>query len=314
LALAERLSLDEKTTLELLAHAASLDMVKLEWEITCPECQGEVCVASQRNEAGCRFCGREYDLLVEHDIQLTFTASPGVRRLSPQADDPDYRHRVNAPYGSTNALALLNFPAFRARLVDQFLRGNTGLRIREITVLATDLRDSTGIYTRHGDSAAYRLVSEHFGVIAPIVERHAGFLVKTLGDGVMAAFPKITNGLHVAAEIQKRLNFFWNTRREQHLALRVGLHSGPALLVFANGTLDIFGTTVNIAFRIARLAQGGDIVVTNTALNTDTAARLELNLLGEVETQQTVLHGFDDQCIFHRIILPHKEGVNYAIA
>ena len=72
-----------------------------------------------------------------------------------------------------------------------------------------------------------------------------------------------------------------------------------------NGQLDFFGATVNIAFRVARLAHGGDILVTDTAL--DALARRELAASGEVETFRVELRGFMDECLIHRL-LPKSES------
>ena len=49
---------------------------------------------------------------------------------------------------------------------------------------------------------------------------------------------------------------------DEALRLKTGLHVGPCLLVTLNGRLDYFGTVVNVAARILRLAAPGEIVMT----------------------------------------------------
>jgi class 3 adenylate cyclase len=305
-ALAAQLGLAERETLKRLARAASERLVELEWDVHCPRCQAEACRVSHvrdlPKDVDCDFCGHDYDVHVDHEVWVTYTVRPEVRRLSDHADDPGYRRKVDATYGPLNALALLNLPLFRALFTGQVLPEAASLRVRQVTILATDLRGSTTLYAHAGDVAAHQFVRDHFRVIFAAAEAHEGLAVKTLGDGVMAAFPTTLDGLRAAVEIQRGMTAFLrehNGLGDGQLALRVGLHTGPSILVTMNGQLDFFGATVNIAFRVARLSHGGDILVTDTAL--DPAARRELETLGPAETFHTVLKGFEDDCLIHRL-------------
>jgi class 3 adenylate cyclase len=196
---------------------------------------------------------------------------------------------------------------FREHFAAAVLREGNSLRVRQLTILATDLTNSTTFYSRDGDVIAYEIIRDHFRLMTALAERHSGFVLKTLGDGVLACLPETLSGLHAAMDIQRGMSAFWSkhsVRDNEAHVLRIGLHTGPAILVAPDQQLDVFGTTVNIAFRVARLARGGDILVTNTALDLDPAARRELESLGPTETFQTVLKGFDEDCTIHRLILP----------
>jgi class 3 adenylate cyclase len=48
--------------------------------------------------------------------------------------------------------------------------------------------------------------------------------------------------------------------------LKVGLHAGPSICVTLNNSLDYFGTTVNMAARVAALSQGRDLVISQETL------------------------------------------------
>ena len=50
------------------------------------------------------------------------------------------------------------------------------------------------------------------------------------------------------------------------LVLTVGVHHGPAIAMTANGILDYFGRTVNLAARVAGQSLGGDVVVLRDVL------------------------------------------------
>jgi len=44
--------------------------------------------------------------------------------------------------------------------------------------------------------------------------------------------------------------------------LKVGIHEGPCIAVGANGRLDYFGTTINVAARVNHESRGGEVVLT----------------------------------------------------
>ena len=51
-------------------------------------------------------------------------------------------------------------------------------------------------------------------------------------------------------------------RGEPTLTLKIGIHHGPCIAVNLNEILDYFGTAVNLAARVQKKSQGGDIVLT----------------------------------------------------
>ena len=103
---------------------------------------------------------------------------------------------------------------------------------------------------------------DHFDVVLGIVERHGGALVKTIGDAVMAAF---ADDLAAVAASIEMLHAFDKFRREvpngERTHLKLGLFRGPSFLVNANGVLDYFGQTVNIAARLQAQAASGELVI-----------------------------------------------------
>lgn len=46
------------------------------------------------------------------------------------------------------------------------------------------------------------------------------------------------------------------------LRLKIGIHTGPTIVVTLNDRLDYFGTTVNIASRVSNMAEGEEIILT----------------------------------------------------
>ena len=58
-----------------------------------------------------------------------------------------------------------------------------------MAVLFADVSDSTKLYEAFGDTAAFGNVREIVGLLKSIAEAYNGRVVKTIGDGLMCAFP-----------------------------------------------------------------------------------------------------------------------------
>jgi class 3 adenylate cyclase len=150
---------------------------------------------------------------------------------------------------------------FRDLFSEQVLRPGDEVSIRNISFAFTDLADSADLFSRLGDAAAYRLVRELFALMADIVRRHRGNIVKTVGDGVHAAFAAPDDALHAALEMQDSIAEFNRRFDSADIGIRVGLHSGSSIAVTLNGRLDYYGEAVNLAARLEGEAEAGGIAM-----------------------------------------------------
>jgi class 3 adenylate cyclase len=147
---------------------------------------------------------------------------------------------------------------FRSERVDE----EEGLGIRQVTFLFTDLKGSTALYERLGDLNAYALVRQHFALLDAVAHRHAGAIVKTIGDAVMAAFSRPVDAVAAALSILLEIGQFNRDRGQPDIILKMGAHCGPSIAVTLNESLDYFGQTVNIAARVQSFADAGQICLT----------------------------------------------------
>ena len=169
---------------------------------------------------------------------------------------------------------LLNNQAFRDTFALHELTTDLKLKLRNITILFTDLKGSTALYDREGDLAAYRLVQDHFVALKQVVRTNAGAMIKTMGDAVMAAFPDGSDGTAAAIAMMAAMQDLADGTPSNHVGLKVGLHAGPALAINAGNNVDYFGQTVNIAARVQDLADAGDICVTSVLNDNETIPAL----------------------------------------
>jgi len=147
---------------------------------------------------------------------------------------------------------------FRSERVDE----REGLGIRQVTFLFTDLKGSTAMYERLGDLNAYALVREHFALLDAAAQAHAGAIVKTIGDAVMAVFSRPPDAVSAALHIRKEIERFNREHGGPGIILKIGAHCGPSIAVTLNDNLDYFGQTVNVAARVQSLAGAGEICIT----------------------------------------------------
>lgn len=184
---------------------------------------------------------------------------------------------------------------FRSERVDE----EEGLGIRQVTFLFTDLKGSTALYERLGDLNAYALVREHFALLDAAAHRHAGAIVKTIGDAVMAAFSRPLDGVAAALRILQEIGEFNREHGQAAIILKMGLHCGPSIAVSLNENLDYFGQTVNIAARVQSFADAGEICLSE-ALYTAPGVR-ELLASHEVQEFDAPLRGVEGNARVYRV-------------
>jgi class 3 adenylate cyclase len=150
---------------------------------------------------------------------------------------------------------------FRDLFASEALRPGEQISVGTLTVLFTDLKDSTRMYREIGDATAFGRVMNHFDVLKQAIADEDGALVKTIGDAVMAVFRHPASALRAMLHAQQRLAAPQEGLRP--LVLKAGLHSGPCIAVTLNDRLDYFGSTVNMAARLEAQSTGNDVVISN---------------------------------------------------
>ncbi|HLA41803.1 MAG TPA: DUF5939 domain-containing protein [Aggregatilineales bacterium] len=156
---------------------------------------------------------------------------------------------------------LLTSQTFRDLFRGETLASDEGIGVQDITLLFTDLKGSTAMYDAIGDLKAYYLVRQHFVTLTTAIGNHAGAVVKTIGDAVMASFMEPVSAVNAAIEMLEEMQEL-NRNISGDLILKIGIHRGHSIAVSLNDRLDYFGQTVNIAARVQALAEPGEIYIT----------------------------------------------------
>ena len=123
-------------------------------------------------------------------------------------------------------------------------------------VMFTDIVGSTEMTARLGDVAALELVRAHDALVRRGLEAYGGREVKHTGDGIMAAFDNAADAVRASADIQRRFAAY-NADASERLSVRIGIHAGEPV----EDRNDLFGTTVQLAFRLCGEAEADGVIV-----------------------------------------------------
>lgn len=122
-----------------------------------------------------------------------------------------------------------------------------------VTILFSDICDSTALLEKVGDAKWTRMVREHNEQIRTVIDDFRGREIGTLGDGFLALFDSAARATRAAAAMDPAVS---------HLGMRVrvGLHTGEVAI--AGGQAR--GVAVHAASRVAALAGPGEVLASGT--------------------------------------------------
>ena len=122
-----------------------------------------------------------------------------------------------------------------------------------MSILLTDIVDSTATLERLGHAEWDRILGAHFEQARRALDRHRGMEIRTTGDGILATFDGAARAVRAASEMHEGAQALG-------IAIRAGIHTGEIDLVPGN----IRGMAVHIAARISSAAGAGETLVSAT--------------------------------------------------
>ncbi|MEY2468432.1 MAG: hypothetical protein QOF21_1130, partial [Actinomycetota bacterium] len=131
--------------------------------------------------------------------------------------------------------------------------------VRPTVILFSDIVNSTGVTSSLGDSAAHEIVRAFHAISRQCLETRGGRLIKSMGDGVMAEFPSVSQALGCAVDLQLAFAAFAADHAERPMSVRIGINAGEPV----SDDDDLHGLVVSTTSRICDQGEGGDIIVSN---------------------------------------------------
>ena len=125
----------------------------------------------------------------------------------------------------------------------------------EAAVLFADISGSTKLYESAGNAVAHAAVENCVNLMRQKTEAAKGRVVKTIGDEVMAIFPRADDAADAAIEMQLAVSALPPVG-ETALGIRVGFDYGAVL----ERDGEFFGDAVSLASRLVGVATKGQII------------------------------------------------------
>ena len=142
------------------------------------------------------------------------------------------------------------------------------------TVLFLDLSRFTTLTDVHGDRAALDVADQFVGAAGAAAREFGGRLVKTLGDGALLVFDDPSAAVSAADATSHRLHDL-----DSMPEMTGGAATGPVI----DRDDDVFGSTVNLAARLADLATDGELRVDDPTARVAADDGWQVEPLGPVE-------------------------------
>jgi len=132
---------------------------------------------------------------------------------------------------------------------------------RLAAILAADVAGYSRLMGADEEGTHKRLTAHLGELVNPKIKEHRGRIVKNTGDGMLAEFASVLDGVRCAVEIQRgMIEREPEVPEEWRISFRIGINLGD-VIVEDN---DIFGDGVNVAARLEALAEPDGICVSGT--------------------------------------------------
>jgi predicted ATPase/class 3 adenylate cyclase len=143
---------------------------------------------------------------------------------------------------------------------------------KTVTVLFTDVVDSTPLGEKLDPESLRRVMSLYFESMRTVLERHGGTIEKFIGDAVMAVFgipvlheDDALRAVRAAIEMQSELEALNSHLRSQwgvEIQMRTGINTGEVVAGDpAAGETLVIGDPVNVAARLEQTAGPGEVLI-----------------------------------------------------
>ncbi len=163
---------------------------------------------------------------------------------------------------------------------------------RVLTLVFTDLADSTALKSRHGDVAGGDLIARHREHVTRLAAEGGGRIVDWAGDGCFLTFETASSAVVFALRLQQIHKY------EADLpGVRTGIHLGEVTVRPMNGAQRVEGLIVDLAARVSGLARAGQVLVSG-AVQQSAKQRLGIYEFGQPIRWENygpyTLKGFDE--------------------
>lgn len=316
--LADEWDVDRVDMLDLFLRGTAFGIFEMKWEYHCPQCGGVARESLKLSESSrddyCPVCELDFHNTLDDNIEVFFSISEALKPV-PDSIKKIYLEKVMHDVTSSgvfewrksttiNGIDCTNNTTFLEVFGTDTLPKDQSLEIKHAVILFTDIKGSTLMYEQLGDSRAFKIVRDHFVILFNEIIKFNGVPVKTMGDAVMGVFTNVSDALSAAIESQISFKLL-NREREpgEHIELKIGIHTGPVLLVTLNSRLDYFGSTVNTASKIQSIAQPHEVLFSEEVYRDSSASSAIKGYTNKIFRVKHTLSGIKESINIYKVII-----------
>lgn len=173
--------------------------------------------------------------------------------------------------------------------IEQFLLGapaSTATHRELMTIMFTDIVDSTTTASRLGDTNWRAVLEQHDRLVLNEISRHGGTPIKNLGDGFLVQFDGPAAAVRAAGDLHPAVE-------RAGLAIRAAIHTGE---IERRGS-DISGVAVHLASRMLDVAEPRETIASSVVKGLVAGSDITFEPLGIHQ-----LKGMTDAWELHRVI------------
>ena len=295
----------------------------LDWIYHCPTCGNVAYEAPTLHRAlsqnFCTVCNKAFDNTLDSNVEACFSIHPRFKMLDPlfrlnyiAEIGKNIRNGQYRTWDTPNAVRgvdIIQNSLYRKLMRSEVLTEDQSLRLTNATIFFVDITNSAKLYASLGDQKTFFLLKESVRILFNTIEKCGGVPVKTVGSVVMGAFIDPNKAFQAAVRALRLLiKYTQNKPVNERLEIKMGLHSGPVLMVTLNNLLDYIGLTVNSALDITYTALPNEIVISQEIFNNRSVKRSILSVTDTVQKQEIRFQGNPCDYTLYHIKIPNQDS------
>ncbi|NET42285.1 response regulator [Okeania sp. SIO2B3] len=167
---------------------------------------------------------------------------------------------------------------------------------KEMAVMFSDIRSFTALSETMTPQENFNFINSYLGRVSPKIRDNSGFIVKYLGDGMMAVFPNraddaVKAGISKIKEVAE-YNIIRKNQGNKPISIGIGIHFGQMMVGIVGEQArmqgDAFSDSVNLAARLEGLTKfyGVSIIISEAVFdNLVDANQYQIRFLDRVQVK-----------------------------
>lgn len=206
-----------------------------------------------------RFSNKEFDARATFDTHVT-EISNLINNFNTMADTiQSYNAYLLALNSSYERFIPVEFLSYLSK--ENIIEVKLGDQIqRDMAVMFSDIRSFSTLSESMTPKQTFDFLNSYLLHVGPTIRKHAGFVDKYLGDGVMALFPKLPDDAIRAAIAMNRELACYNQNRVKsglvEIKTGIGIHMGTLMLGTIGEEKRMQGTVISDSVNLASRLEG----------------------------------------------------------